>query len=157
MMPTYSDGGSVLISRMPYIFGDPERGDVIIFDSSKKHRTFGVDFSDALKDNAITRIFVDDSTQVKNSSRFYIKRVIGVAGDQISIIGGKLYLNGELLKNTGYNVNETENTYNKHEGLSCTVGKGELFVLGDNRGNSIDSRDLGTIPVECVLGKVIKD
>ena len=77
----------------------------------------------------------------------YIKRVIGLPGDIIRIENGRVYVNGQALQEDyiaappGYNNGDT------------TVPENSLFVLGDNRNNSSDSHNWGSVPMEYVIGK----
>lgn len=127
MEPTFYEGNYVFISKQAYtLFGQPERGDVIVFHTDMK----------------------DDNNNDKN----LIKRVIGLPGDTVEIIGGYVYLNGEL----------SDEPYLNEQGISgemekVTVPDGKLFVMGDNRGVSQDSRDvlIGCIDQESILGRVI--
>lgn len=81
----------------------------------------------------------------------YIKRIIGVPGDYVEIIGGNLYLNGEFLEEDYTDSNFTE-TKGREDWL---LGTGEFFVLGDNRDHSEDSRIYGPIPERDIEGKVL--
>ncbi len=81
--------------------------------------------------------------------KLLIKRVIAVAGDTITIRDGNVYLNGELLDEPYIAEGGTDGN------LSITVPTGRIFVMGDNRSVSVDSRTLGTIEVEDVVGKAI--
>lgn len=85
-----------------------------------------------------------------NSNQLMIKRVIALSGDQLLYENGKLYLNGELL-------NEQFQTKGQFciDTCSFTVENGAYFVVGDNRNNSIDSRDFGSIKYESIIGRVI--
>lgn len=82
-----------------------------------------------------------------------IKRVIGVEGDSIEIRGGKVFLNGkELVENyIGQNVTDCPNP----EYAKLTVAKGFVYVLGDNREHSMDSRVIGPVEVKKISGKAI--
>lgn len=76
-----------------------------------------------------------------------VKRVIGVAGDEIKISDGELYINGELV-NEPYINGKMEAS----DGV-WTVGANEIFCMGDNRNNSLDCRSGGPIPLSCVEGR----
>jgi signal peptidase I len=118
MVPTFQDGEFVIVEKVSYRFSDPRRGDVVVFH------------------------FPRDPEQE------YIKRVIGLPGDQVSIRQEKVYLNGELL-------NEPYIAAAPRYELEFQVPEGELFVLGDNRNNSSDSHDWGTVPLDFVVGKAV--
>nr|WP_295973822.1 signal peptidase I [uncultured Bacillus sp.] len=84
----------------------------------------------------------------------YIKRVIGLPGDTIEYKDDTLYVNGKAYKEEYLDGNKREVVDGPlTEPLKITVPKGELFVMGDNRRFSKDSRHIGTIPMEKVLGK----
>ncbi len=108
-----------------FLFGPPQRGEVIVFEAPE----------DRDKD--------------------YIKRVIGVSGDVVVIREGAVYLNGRLL-NEPYLSSETVTHLNGIDQKNrWKVPEGSLFVLGDNRFNSLDSRDWGYLPVENVVGRAV--
>lgn len=126
MEPTFNEGDYIFLSRQAYtLFGDLERGDVVVFHTGMK----------------------DDNNNDKN----LIKRVVGLPGDTIEIKDGYVYLNGELL----------DEPYVAQQGISgemeaVTVPEGQLFAMGDNRGDSLDSRDpaIGCVNQDEILGKV---
>jgi signal peptidase I len=76
----------------------------------------------------------------------YIKRVIGLPEDQVHIADGKIYINGQLMLEPYLKV-----TTNR--GGDWTVPAGNLFVMGDNRNNSSDSRTWGFVPLENIIGR----
>lgn len=80
-----------------------------------------------------------------------IKRVVGLEGDTISIIEGKLYRNGKLVSENY--IKEPMNS--AFDGYTCTLKKDQVFVMGDNRNHSEDSRVLGPISKKDILGEVI--
>ena len=127
MQPNFYSGDYLITSRQAYrLFGQPERGDVIVF---KSH-------------------LYDEKGKQKN----LIKRIIGLPGDTVEIKNGDVYINGELL----------QEEYVAEQGLSgemeaVTVPEGRLFVMGDNRRVSQDSRspEVGTIEMDSIVGKVV--
>ena len=87
----------------------------------------------------------------RDPSRDFIKRVIAVGGDTVEIKDGRVYVNDEIIRED-YIMEKTRTEYPK-----VTVPEGTLFVCGDNRDNSLDSRsaDVGFLPLENVKGKAM--
>lgn len=80
----------------------------------------------------------------------FVKRVVGVPGDTIEIKDHQVYLNGEMLQEPYLNEQMNYSAMNK-----ITLGKGEFFLMGDNRNNSTDSRHFGPVRKENILGKMM--
>lgn len=118
MEPTLISGEYVIVNRMSYRMGSPQRGDIIVFHFPR------------------------------NPQEEYIKRIIGLAGDEVEVRDGAVYINGQRL-NERYLSVKTNYTG------TWRVPDGQLFVLGDNRNNSSDSHDWGTVPMDYVVGKAI--
>lgn len=78
----------------------------------------------------------------------YVKRVIGIAGDVIEIRDGKLFVNGEEEEDRGFGETVGED-------LVVKVEEGHVYVLGDNRENSLDSREFGSVSVERIYHKML--
>lgn len=160
MKQTYHDKDVVYLTRLPYIFGDIEKNEIVIFDASfhlypeeDPHRNFITDIKEAFQYNAISyKLF---GTEQPKS--YYIKRVIAVAGDTIQIKEEGVYVNGKLLDEQYVNPDEVPYYGNVNESLKngFTVPDGHIFVMGDNRNHSADSRAIGCVPEEFVIGKVI--
>ena len=93
-------------------------------------------------------VFEDHSTGFKKP---LIKRIIGVGGDEIRISSKKVYLNGELLEEDYVYVDG----YYSDASIVLVVPEGELFVMGDHRNESSDSRMFGTISEDTVIGRVV--
>ena len=122
MAPTMVEGDHVIINKMIYKFTSPKRNDIVVFS-------------------------LDENQEIH-----YIKRVIGLPGETVQIIDGKIYINGEIFEE------KLETEEMKTPGLAnepVVLGTDEYFVLGDNRNNSEDSRfaSVGNVKVEDILGK----
>jgi signal peptidase I len=118
MEPTLHSGEFVLVNRLAYRFGEPRYGDVIVFRFPR------------------------------NPEQEYIKRIIGLPGDQVVIADRQVLVNGEVLEEPYIAaLPRYENTW--------VIPEGSLFVLGDNRNNSSDSHNWGPVPIENVVGKAI--
>ena len=123
MHPTFENLDYLIVDEAVYDFKSPARGDVVVF------------------------------RYPLNPSVFYIKRIIGLPGETVSINRGVVTIttvNGqEMTLNEPYIVNE-DATYTKDVSLSA----GEYFVMGDNRPNSSDSRVWGVLPKKNIIGRV---
>jgi signal peptidase I len=135
MLPTLDNGEYVLISRLAYVLGDYQRGDIIVFrppmypDAPFLQRVLGLPgFDDKYED--------------------YIKRIIGLPGDLVRIANGTVYINGVPLIEPY--ISAPPNYSNE-----WTVPENQLFVLGDNRNNSADSHAWGFLPEKNILGKAL--
>ena len=118
MEPTLHDGEYVIVNKLAYRLGALERGDVIVF------------------------YFPRDPEQE------YIKRIIGLPGDQVVVADGKVIVNGQTL-------DEPYIAAAPKYRSEWTVPEDTLFVLGDNRNNSSDSHSWGPVPVSYVVGKAL--
>ena len=144
MENTLHSGEKFFVDKLSYSFTSPKRGEIIIF------------LKDEEKGNLIEESYsyikgIISLNNITDTRIRYVKRVIGIPGDEINIESGNVYVNGEKL-NEDYIKGET---YGREISFPLTVGEGELFVLGDNREVSKDSRDFGTIKIEQVEGRAI--
>lgn len=117
MEPTLHDRERLIANKISYRFESPERNEIIIF-----RPPIGI-------------------------KRNYIKRIIGISGDKIEIVDGKIYVNDQALE-------EPYVKYRSYEDMPPTIIPADsFFVLGDNRPNSSDSRYWGFVPRKNVVGK----
>lgn len=124
MEPTFQNGDYLIIDELSYILGKPQRGDVIVF-----HYPY-------------------------NTKQFYIKRIVGLPGETVS-----LDANGIMIKNSehpeGFALQEQYiPTKEEYGNKAVMLGPDEYFVMGDNREASSDSRSWGPLKREFVVGKV---
>lgn len=147
MTPTIQDGERVIINRIVRTFNLPiYRGDIITFE-----RPVGTKDGVGVytKSASAMEFFIHDVLEVTKVS--YIKRVIGVGGDHVLIKGGKVYVNDRELEEVYLNGIETPR---RGDFYDVVVPEGYVFVMGDNRSGSSDSREFGCIPLEKVEGRV---
>ena len=142
MEPTLVPGDRVLVLKVPYYFGDPDRGDIIVFEDPDP----GSGPDRGLVGGFFHWMFEGLGVQRPDSEDF-IKRVIGTPGDTVQAKDGKVFVNGDP-------IDEPYLTQRTDDFPKTTVPEGRLFVMGDNRGNSLDSRfSLGLVPIDNVVGK----
>jgi signal peptidase I len=146
MESTLNVSDRVLVEKVSYRFGDVKRGDVVVF----VHEEPG--FEAPGPSNPVAGFFSSLGQAVgvvKPSDRDFIKRVVGLPGDTITCRGGKVFRNGDEVTEAYLD----EGTVTDNCKQTTTVPPGELFVMGDNRGNSQDSRFFGPIRREDVVGR----
>jgi signal peptidase I len=124
MLPTLEVNDRLIVEKLSYRFSPPERGDVIVFKPTK----------------ALKRRGFDDA---------FIKRVIGIPGDKVAVRGGKVYVNGEPLREKYL---EAKPDYRFGP---VTVPEDRYLVLGDNRNNSYDSHYWGFVPRDKIIGQAV--
>jgi signal peptidase I len=131
MVPNLENGQMLLVNRNAYRYVDlngshlypfdpPERGDVIVFDPPT------------------------------GSDKPYIKRIIGLPGEEVTFGDGHVFIDGVLLDEEYI---EAPTRCGRSDTCDVVVPEGSIYVLGDNRRNSSDSRVFGTVPVDNVIGK----
>jgi signal peptidase I len=147
MVPQLRVNDRVVVSRLAYELHGVHRGDIIVFKSPP-----GVEPPTNLPSNPLQRGFHDVGVALgfAQDQTVLIKRVIGLPGDRLWATGGHIYVNGELLIEPYL----PKGTYTSTFG-PVTVGKGDLWVMGDNRTDSTDSRVFGAIPKNTVVGRAI--
>ena len=119
MEPSFFNDNRVIVSKVSYWWGDIQRGDVIVFPAPP------------------------------SPDEDYIKRVIGLPGDQVEVRNGRVFVNGQLLDEPYIAAPPVRDM------ALTNVPEDSLFVMGDNRNVSSDSRAWGPLKVEDVLGKAV--
>ena len=155
MENTLLPGDRILVNKVVYRFRPIDRGDIVVFSGSGSW-----DPTPAPPSNPIIR-FLDDARNLVGISApgtDYVKRVIGVPGDHVACCNskGQVTVNGVPLSETSYIFPGNAPSLVR---FNITVPAGRLWVMGDNRGDSDDSRyreadpDNGTIPESAVVGR----
>ena len=135
MVPTLKENDRIFVNKLSYRFGDLHRGDIVVFDRPPA---------------------MPADPKIKH----LIKRVIGLPGDTLETRGGDVYLNGQRLNEpylpigaVSANLIWVRGCANAVAERFCTIPADKLFVMGDNRGSSSDSRAFGPIDDDLVVGR----
>lgn len=120
MVPTLKVGDRLFLNKFIYRFSSPNRGDIVVFKSPFK------------------------------DGKDYVKRCIGLPGENVRVIEGEVYINGKLLLLPGVDFQNDLSNFGPVD-----VPADSYFVMGDNRGNSLDSRFWGFVPRKEVLGQAL--
>lgn len=149
MEPTIFDGDKVFNYKLGYNFTEPKSGEIVIICKCENKKGLILNTIAKGKD-IIDNIY----GKITNNfpEKYIIKRVIATPGDTIDIKEGYITVNGEKLEESyikGRTFESSEFSY------PLTIPENKLFVLGDNRENSLDSRILGLIDYERIKGKVV--
>jgi signal peptidase I len=126
MEPTFYGDDRLVVSRVNYLIGDPQRGDILVF-------------------NSLVPAEAERGVML-------IKRVVGVPGDTIVIKEQKVYLNDVKLDES-YIKEACQ--LSRCRDNSWVLGDEEYFMMGDNRNNSRDSRVFGPVPLSKIVGQVV--
>ncbi|WP_130650517.1 signal peptidase I [Egicoccus halophilus] len=146
MAPTLQIDDRMVVEKLSYLAREPRRGEVVVFE--------GETFVDPSLDQGTGARIVRGVGQflgvVPANARDFVKRVIGLPGDEVVIVDGQVFVNGEALDEP-YVVYPDLSDYGP-----VTVPEDHLFFLGDNRPNSSDSRrSLGMVPADHVVGRAV--
>jgi signal peptidase I len=148
MEPTVRKGDIILVNKLAYLFSKPKRGDVVFLDT------------------------VRFSSNIPKHSKWWMKRVIGIPADRISIRPPDIYINGKPLKDpqifekisssrqgyAGYGLPDKTafpNAPLKTDTDEITLSANEVFLVGDNTPVSLDCRHFGPIKASSIVGKAI--
>jgi len=133
---TFENGQYIIVNRLAYRFGEPQRGDVVVL----------------VPPGSPTNGFIERILGIPGETD-YIKRILGVPGDKITVVNGQLVVNGQTLSEPYIKELMNCNFGNCNE--VWTLDTNEYFVLGDNRNNSTDSRRIGAIASDRIVGQVL--
>jgi signal peptidase I len=123
MEPSLHNGELILVDKWSYLFHAPQRGDVVVFIAPR------------------------------TPSQDYIKRIIGLPGDVITIQGTTVFVDGVKLNETYVDPARQGNPYAFKRIYNLVVPPNEYWVMGDNRAGSCDSRGFGFVPRQNIIGR----
>lgn len=125
MDPTFKDGEYLIIDEISYRFEEPERGDVIVF------------------------------RYPQDTTKFFIKRIIGLPGENVTIKDSQITIEQADGTSTPFTLDETYLTRPTWSASRIKLGDDEYFVMGDNRPASSDSRIWGSLNRDLIIGRVL--
>lgn len=122
MYPTFKDGNYLIVDQISYRLEIPKRGEVIVF------------------------------KYPKDTSKYFIKRIIGLPGETVTIKGSQVNIKNTA-KPEGFDLTEPYVKNLATNDMTVTLGSNEYFVMGDNRSASSDSRSWGNVPKNLIIGR----
>ena len=145
MIPTLTAGDRVIVEKVSYWFGEADRGDVIVFERSVADPQGDEDGIWTQVGDAFKELFgfPTDGTDL-------IKRVIAVEGETVEASGGRVRINGQPIDEPYLPNGTTTETFGP-----IVVPEDSVFVMGDNRDGSDDSRIFGPIPTDTIVGRAL--
>ncbi|MGN7469753.1 signal peptidase I [Brevibacillus sp. SAFN-007a] len=146
MDPTLQDQQRIYVSKLSHTFSYlPDYGEIVVIDSRvERERSF--------LDDIVSHPLVALLTGTADDHSMYVKRVIGRPGDVLELKNNQVYRNGEPLSEP-----YIKEAMRDVADAKWTVPANHIFVMGDNRNHSTDSRDIGFIPLDHVMGTMIEN
>ena len=141
MLPTIEVNDRVMVNKLAYDWGVPERGDVVVFRDPRE-----VEIEESIPEAVIRSVLEAVGIRTRGSDDL-IKRVIGLPGETVEVKDNRVVVNGTPLEEP-YLVD----VFMPDE-PAITIGEKEVFVMGDNRNASFDSRRFGPIPLDDLVGQ----
>jgi signal peptidase I len=149
MTPQLQINDRVVVSRIAYRLHDPHRGDIVVFDDPRE----GANGDDDQRPNIVVRFVRGIGGAVgvvQPSTEEFIKRVVGLPGETVEGKAGRVYVDGRVLYEPYLPSGTVTSDF-----PPVVVPKGSLWVMGDNRSNSSDSRFFGPIRRSTVQGRTV--
>jgi signal peptidase I len=145
MLPQLQVGDRIVVSKLAYKLHDPRRGDIVVFDAPTpvlKPSVGGVE--------RVVRGLLQTVGLAAPSTDEFVKRVIGLPGETVEGHDGHVFVDGKQVVEPYLPSGTTTSDF-----AAITVPADRLWVMGDNRGNSSDSRVFGTIRQSTIVGRAV--
>ena len=146
MEPTLDVGQRVLVSRVNYHFSEADRGDVVVFKPPK-----GADDNVCANQREPNDGHPCSRATGGRSKQNFIKRIVAVGGDRLKVLEGRVYIDGKLQKEPFIAEDAACPICNLPREI--TIPPDHFFMMGDNRGESADSREWGPVPEDNLIGQ----
>jgi signal peptidase I len=149
MLPTLHLGQRILVDRVGMHFTDPNVGDIYVFHPPQSETCANP--REGQNGNGQNAGRACDVAQTKESGDTYVKRVVGLPGDRLSIRDGHVFRDGKAEKDS-YTI-PCEGSGECNFPRTITVPRGDYYMMGDNRPDSLDSRFWGPVPKAWLIGE----
>jgi signal peptidase I len=141
MLPTIEVNDRVMVNKLAYQWGEPQRGDVVVFRDPREG-----EIEESIPEAVIRSVLEAIGIRTRGHDDL-IKRVIGLPGETIEVVDNRVVVDGVPLEES-----YLPEVFMPDE-PPITLGPDEVFVMGDNRNASYDSRRFGPIPLEDLIGE----
>jgi signal peptidase I len=141
MVPTIQVNDRVMVNKLAYRWGEPQRGDIVVFTDPA-----APEIDESIPEAVIRSVLEAIGVRTRGRDDL-IKRVVGLPGETVEIKANQVWINGEPLDEP-----YLEDLFMPDDG-PYGLGPNEIFVMGDNREFSFDSRRFGPIPLEHIIGR----
>lgn len=146
MLPTIEINDRVIVNKLAYRFGEPEPGDVVVvLNPALTDEQLQESIPEAVIRSILEAVGVRSRPEVD-----LIKRVVAVEGQTVEVADGRLYIDGVPQEEPYLLEPDIRGTFDPQ-----VVPEGHVFLMGDNRNSSLDSRAFGPVPVEEIIGQAI--
>jgi signal peptidase I len=146
MLPALEINDRILVERVTVRRSGPHRGDVVVL-----HPPAGADLNTCGTQHTVDQACPEPTSGESKTN--FVKRVVGEPGDRLSVRGGRVYIDGRALDEPYARLDDSCPTCNLEREI--TIPPDHYFMMGDNRGESADSREWGPAPADSIVGIVV--